>query len=189
MVIIKSEELQEIVELANGVPEVYREKCFELLLGHALRAAQSSNLAPPSVPLAIPQAPAPAGKLFVLPIDVKAFLSQYGLDESVPWMFFIAEGQEIRSIYKLKTTKKATAQIQHALMMTLENALSSGQFRVDIEALRSRCNDQKCYDGPNFMKNIKDKANLFKPIADDEPLSLSPDGKSELADLIEQLKS
>ncbi len=74
-------------------------------------------------------------------------------------------------------------------MMALEHALSSGQFQIDIEALRARCNDQKCYDGRNFMKNIKDKANLFKPIVDGEPLSLSPDGKTELADLIEQLKS
>lgn len=186
---ITSEELQKIVELADRVPEVYREKCFELLLGYALHATLSPMPVVPSIPSALPEAPASGGKLFVLPIDVRAFLSQYALDESTPWKFFIAEGQEIRPIYQLQATKKATAQIQHALMMALEHALSSGQFQIDIEALRARCNDQKCYDGRNFMKNIKDKANLFKPIVDGEPLSLSPDGKTELADLIEQLKS
>ncbi len=185
---ITSEELQKIVELANGVPEVYREKCFELLLSHALYGNQPSMPAPSPMPSGLPQTPAPTGKPFVLPIDVKAFLGQYGLDESVLWKFFIADGQDIRPIYQLQANKKATAQIQHALMMALENALSSGLFQVDIESLRTRCNDQKCYDQPNFMKNIKDKTNLFKSIANDEPLSLSPEGKSELADLIEQLK-
>jgi hypothetical protein len=185
---ITSEELQKIVELANGVPEVYREKCFELLLSHVLYGKQPSMPLPSPIPSALPQSPASAGKPFVLPIDVKAFLSQYGLDESVLWKFFIVDGQEIRPIYQLQVTKKATAQIQHALLMALENALSSGQFQVDIDSLRTRCNDQKCYDGANFMKNIKDKANLFKSIANDEPLSLSLEGKSELADVIEELK-
>jgi len=73
--------------------------------------------------------------------------------------------------------------------MALENAITNGQFQVDIEALRTRCNEQKCYDATNFTKNIKDNVNLFKSIANDQPLSLSPDGKSDLADLLEQLKS
>ncbi len=129
-----------------------------------------------------------AQRPFVLPIDVKAFLSQYGLDESKLWKLFLVEGEENRPIYQLKVTRKASAQIQHALMMALETAIATGQFQVDIEALRSRCIDQKCYDAPSFTKNIKDKANLFRSIAPDQPLTLSPDGKTGLAELLEQLK-
>ncbi len=186
MVKITSEELKEIVEIANSVPEEYRQKCFELLLAQALQALPP---APSNMAAAIPPPPfVPPSKPFVLPIDVKAFLTQYGLDESLLWKFFLVEGSEIRPIYQLQTTKKAVAEIQHALMKSLETAISSGQFQVDIESLRTHCQDQKCYDRANFLKNLRDKASLFRAIESDQPLSLSPEGKSELADLLEQLK-
>jgi len=185
---ITTEELKKIVELVKTVPEEYRQKCFELLLSHALQVISP----PPPVVSPVTTGPAPTPtlvpKLFVLPIDVKAFLSQYGLDESLLWKFFLVEETEIRPIYKLETTKKATAQIQHALMMALETAISTGQFQVDIESLRARCKEVKCYYSANFMSYIKKHKNLFKTIEPDQPLSLSPDGKSELADLLEQLK-
>ena len=41
---ITTEELQKIVELANSVPEEYRQKCFELLLGNALQTKQPTAL-------------------------------------------------------------------------------------------------------------------------------------------------
>ena len=189
---ITTEELQKIVELAKTVPEEFRQKCFELLLGHALNTRQSTPQTTPSATAtnALPSSATPTQtqKPFIMPIDVKAFLSQYGLDESILWKFFLLDGNEIRSIYQLQVTKKARAQIQHALMMTLENAITTGQFQVVIENLRSRCDEQKCYDATNFTKNIKDNASLFKSIANDQPLLLSPDGKSELAELLEQLK-
>lgn len=187
MSMITAEELKKIVELANTVPEEYRQKCFELLLIYTLQGLLPPTQGGSPKPATPPSHP-PIHKQFVLPIDVKAFLSQYGLAESLLWKFFLVEGTEIRPIYKLQVTKKARAQIQHALMMTLETAISTGQFQVDIESLRTRCQDQKCYDAPNFMKNIKENAYLFKTVTNDQPLSLSPDGKSELADLIEQLK-
>ena len=88
----------------------------------------------------------------------------------------------------MKANKKAAAQVQHTLMMALENALVTGQFQCEIETVRERCVDQKCYDRANFMATVKNNAGLFKGIEPDKPLSLSPDGKSELADLLESLK-
>lgn len=185
---ITNEELQKIVELANSVPEEYRQKCFELLLANTLQAKQPVIQTPPAenkgaeIHTPVKQQP------FILPIDVRAFLSQYGLNESVLWKFFIRDGDEIRPIYQLKVTKKGTAQIHHALMQTLENAIVKGQFQVDVETLRNRCVDQKCYDSTNFSANLKNNAKLFKSLDVDQPLSLSPDGKSELAELLEQLQ-
>jgi len=186
---ITSEELQKIVEIANSVPEEFRQKCFELLLNHELQMKQPITIQTPPIQTGtLPPPTSPSRKSFILPIDVKAFLGQYGLDESLIWEYFLIEGEEIRPIYQLQETRKARAQIQHALLMTLENAIKTGHFQVDIEALRSRCNYHKCYDLPNFTKNIKDKSNLFKSIANDQPLSLSPEGKTELADLLEEFK-
>lgn len=188
MSLITEKELKKIVELANTVPDEYRQKCFELLLSVAL----GYSTKPPEVVVSEPSGgdkTTPPPKPFVLPIDVKAFLTQYGLDESLLHKFFLLEGTEIRPTYELQTTKKAKAQIQHALMMALETALSTGQFQVERQSLRNRCNEQRCYDASNFITHIKAKEHLFKSVAKDEPLSLSPEGKSELADLLEQLKA
>ena len=158
-----------------------------MLLAHALQVVSPH---PTLTPLATvpPLISPPAQKQFTLPIDVKAFLSQYGLNESLLWKFFLVEGTEVRPIYKLEVKKKTTTELRLALMMALETAIATGQFQVDIALLRTRCKEHNCYDDANFMKKIKSSANLFKTIADDQPLSLSPEGKSELADLLEQLK-
>ncbi len=187
MIKITQEELKKIIDLTKTVPEEYRQKCFELLLSNALK-----SLSPPE-PDVTPETIKDTKKLktapqFVLPIDVKAFLSQYGLDESLIWKLFIVEGTDIRPIYKLSVHKKATAQIQHTLMMALETAITTGQFQVDVESIRTRCEEQKCYDAPNFMKIIRNNESLFKSIEKDQPLTLSPEGKAELADVLEQFK-
>jgi len=181
------EELQSIVELANSVPEEYRQKCFELLLNHTLISTVKTiekTQEETHVPKLLQDSP---DQSFILPIDVKAFLSQYSVSEAALWKLFLIEGGQARPIYKLRTTEKSRAQIQHALLMSLEAALFTGEFRIDIEALRSRCKDQKCYDPANFSANIKSNSSLFKSVSTDQPLSLSPDGKSELADIIEEL--
>lgn len=189
MFTITTEELQKIVELANSVPDEYKQKCFELLLASALQSKYPVIQSPPveRKESEAPAIPKPQ-QSFILPIDVRAFLSQYGLNETVLWKFFIRDGNEIRPTYQLKVTQKGTAQTQHALMQCLESAIVNGQFQVEVEALRTRCVDQKCYDQKNFKNHLKNNAKFFKSIDNDDPLALSPDGKSELAELLEQLQ-
>ncbi|MBI4764968.1 MAG: hypothetical protein HY787_10225 [Deltaproteobacteria bacterium] len=187
---ITVEGLKKIVELCKTVPEEFRQKCFELLLQHSLQATEPTNkLVPPPTDDQTHQTPPIKHKQFRLPMDVKAFLSQYGIEDSLLWKLFLIEGTEIRPIYNLKTTKKAKAQISLALLMALQNAISTGQFQVDIEELRKQCGEHKCYDSPNFMKNLKLNEKFFKEVSSDKPLILSPDGKSDLADLLEEMKS
>ncbi len=78
-------------------------------------------------------------------------------------------------------------QIQLALLLSLENALKNGQFQTTIEVLRQRCVDLKSYEASNFMNNLNNNAKFFKTINKEQPLVLSPDGKSELADVIESM--
>ena len=189
---VTAEQLKQIIELTNLVPQEYRAKCFELLLTHTLHTLTSIGAG--SEPINKPSATststsAATTKPFVLPIDVKAFLSQYKLDETKLWKLFLVDGANVRPIYHLKTTKKATIQIHYALLLALENSLLKGEFQVDIENLRTKCVDQKSYDKINFMTNLKYKQKLFKSVDKEQPLVLSPDGKSELADLIEELNN
>jgi hypothetical protein len=123
----------------------------------------------------------------ILPIDVKAFLNQYSIDEGVLKKLYFIEGNNVRHIYNLKVDKKAAAEIQHALLISLENALTNGEFRFNIEELRKRCKDLKCFDSANFTAILKKNSSLFKSLDDEEAIFLSTDGKAELADVVEEL--
>jgi hypothetical protein len=182
---ITPEKLKEITALAESVPEAFKLKCFELLLTHFLAGDQ-----PPKEKKLQPkedeQERGSSKTDFILPIDVKAFLNQYSLEESILQKLFLIEGSEIRPVYKLNIHKKAKAQMSHALLLALENALSSGEFKFAVDALRQRCIEQKCYDKPNFMAVLDRNKNLYKSYDPKKDIHLSTDGKAELADVFEQ---
>jgi len=187
MSLITQKQLKEILELVETVPEKFQVKFFEIILNSTLnKSPQVSDSETIPVKKVDDKQPIKKTK-FVLPIDVKAFLGQYDISEELIWKCFFIENEEIRSIYKLKTTKKKDVQKQHTLMMCLENAIINGQFEVNIEALRENLKELKDYDSVNFSTNIKSFAKLFKEVNKVKNLSLSPDGKSELADLLEIL--
>jgi hypothetical protein len=97
---------------------------------------------------------------------------------------FLTQGNDVRPTYKIQTTKKAQAQIQIALLSALENALRGSKFDFNIENIRQRCKDLRCYDSANFDSIFKRNIALFKGLQDAEHVELSPDGRSELAEAI-----
>lgn len=266
MAMISAEELKMIVELTNTVPEIYRKKCFELLLTHTLQSglplppleaapraahayarpegapgkrpeaairageaqaaphepvlagepparssaasqpaseaaarfepvAQAENtyrpapapVKPPAPPPAAPAPPPVQRKLVVHP-EVKTFLALFGLKEGLLKSCFEMGDNGVRPIYQLKTKRQTRAQIEHTLMMALGNALVNGQFQVDLDVIRARCQEEKCYDRSIFMEIFEYNNNLFRAISEDQPLSLSQEGKSELAELLEDMQ-
>ena len=187
MASITAEKLKEITTLAESVPEAFRLKCFELLLAHALAGDQPSR-EKKEHPKEGEMKKTPGTTNFILPIDVNAFLNQYSLEDAILQKLFFIEGSEVRPVYTLNIHKKAKAQMSHALLMALENALSTGEFKFTIEALRQRCIDQKCYDKPNFMAVLERNKSLYKSYDPKKDIFLSTDGKGELADVLEQFK-
>jgi hypothetical protein len=184
---ITPEHLNEIVKLSESVPERYREQCFGLLLSHHLIGAERQKIED-KTRTEEHKVEIPAEDL-VIPIDVKAFLGQYSLDVSILRKAFFTEGDQIRPIYKLPTVKKAKAQIGHALMLALETALHSGEFKLNVEALRQRCIDEKSYDKINFITILKGRKNYFKESTYKGDLTLTVEGKTALADTLEELKA
>jgi hypothetical protein len=172
--------IQDIISLVEKFDERYREKCFEILLNTYLR----TELKLPPKP-EIGEKEAGEGKEeFIIPIDVRAFLQQYNIPEEILQKLFLMEKNEIRPIYILKTTKKATAQMQITLLTALENALSGKKFEFSIEPIRERCKNHKVYNAANFKANFKGNQEYFKSLVDEEHVELSPEGKTELADVI-----
>ena len=72
------------------------------------------------------------------------------------------------------------------MLISLQNALTTGKFTFDIEALRKRCQEEKCYDSKNFKPYLTQEGKIFK-FTDTSEVYLTPDGKSALADLLEDL--
>lgn len=174
--------LKEFVEISEKLPEKYREKCFEVLLNNFLKTGRTSEKEPET---GSDTHPVPTTqKKFIIPIDVRAFLQQYNIQEDNIQKLFIVEGEEIRPIYTIKTTVKSDAQIQLAVLTALENALKQGKFEFGIENVRARCKDRAVYDTVNFKTHFRNNKKLFKDLSDDEHVELSPDGKAELADII-----
>lgn len=176
--------IQEIITLVEKIDEKYREKCFEILLNFYL---EEKFPLPTAVSV---ESKGVVGsetepKEFIVPIDVKAFFKENNVQEELLKKLFLMQENEIRPIYKITTTKKATAQIQIALLTALQNALGkTGKFAFSEEIVRQRCKDLKAHDPANFAAIWKDSARLFKSLSDPQNVELSADGRTELADVI-----
>jgi len=175
-----------IIEICEKIPETYREKCFEILLNNTLhdtsqQIARNLDGGNTETEIAIKKPE------LSVPIDVRAFLTQYEINElSLNKLFIFGKGNEIRTTYHIDPKIKSTAQIQIALLTALENSIkdSDVNFEFSSEEIRKRCQNNDVYDNKNFKRHFKANSNFFKSLSDLEHIGLSPDGKSELADVI-----
>ena len=86
----------------------------------------------------------------------------------------------------------AECQIRVALLQSLKNALSSGEFEFDGEAVRAEVEMRKCYDPTNFTAHFKNNKSLFEGFDKYDKKSpkvkLSSEGRVALAAAIKQLQ-
>lgn len=178
--------IKEAVEIVEQIPEKYQKECFTALLNVMIVPKLEEPAPSPEGMKAEPPSPVSAVK-FRIPIDVRAFLQQFSVpDEKLQKLFFM-QGTEVRPTFGIETDVKSKAQMQVAVLTALENALKGGKFEFNIEDVRSRCKELKCYDSDNFKGNFKSNDGLFKSLSDEEHVGLSPDGKAELAEAILEL--
>jgi len=175
--------IQDIITLVEKLDEKYRQKCFEVLLDFYLHKEFQPVTEPKPTKEAEEQK---SEKEFKIPIDVRAFLQTYEVPEETIGKLFLIEKNEIRPIYKITTTKKSEAQIQLALLAALENAVQKqgNKFEFSVENVRERCQRHNVYDTPNFKAHFKNNAKFFKSLDDEGHVELSPEGQTELAEVI-----
>jgi hypothetical protein len=174
----------EIIDLAEELDERYREKCFEILLNFYLHGTKLSTEAS-SEETQTDGERNDDREEFLLPIDVRAFLQQNRISEEIIDKLFLIQKDAIRPIYKITTTKKAKAQIQIALLTALENIIrkQGNKLEFSVEDVRKRCQNLNVYDGANFRRHFSNNLRLFKSL-DKDIVELSPEGQTELADVI-----
>ncbi len=173
--------IQDIINFTNTIDEVYREKCFEVLLNHYI--SNSAGIRNSSLMLEYTNMASETQKN--LPADLRTFLQENTIPEETVNKLFLMEKGEARPIYTITEKRKAIAQIQIALLAAFENALTSpnGVFEFPINTVRQRCIDYNVYDGTDFMFNFKNRAGLFTNL-DHDIVRLTPMGKTELANII-----
>jgi hypothetical protein len=188
------ERIQEIIAIASSVPEEFRQKCFELLMTHALTAAGGPL---PSLPH-----PAGSGVSFPLPMAsmsytgappmtslLAAFVKKIGLtSEQFHRVVGYSHGAVI--FYREpESAKSAQTQLEWSLLLALKNAIVNGSFAVDAEEVRLTCQEKGIFDRRSFHSNFRRHADHFRsaPEPAGKPQPLSSKGIAALGALVRTL--
>jgi hypothetical protein len=197
-------EIQEIVEVVKTVPEPLQLRAFEILLQDAVdrvsgkktprredttkndehdkddskdknkdkdKGRESKGLDPNT-----------------LPMRVKAFMKRTNVTAPQIDKLFHIEDNQYEPIWTVQVTKFSKAQVQIALLQSLQRALTSGEFSFDREQVRAECQNRKSYDSKNFKVNFQNNAKYFSGLEKEEGLvSLTDEGMTTLAALITEL--
>lgn len=190
-----------LAAIAQTLPENLQVSCFELLLKHELGLGTPVATQPPSHPGnasenggETPPSPPTQDDLAESDLHAKAraFLKQYSLSiEHINNLFYKEDDRILTLFEDLKTTVMAEGQIRIALLQALTNALSTGDFEANVEAVRTEAKDRKFYDQPNFSSNFKKNAPYFDYETFDKSVKtvrLSTEGKKKLAEIVKELQ-
>lgn len=184
-------EIKEIADIAAGVPDTFKEKCFEVLLNHLIsetpkppprndRAPETGNIG----------APSPATDLPVT-TQLRVFMQKNGISEGEVKSILMVADNDVHFIREPAPGNVTTGQMQWALLLALKNCILKNDLSADPEDVRSVCQEKGFYDAANFAANFKKAkyAKLFKDAMEKQgdAQGLTPEGQTELAKVIRQL--
>lgn len=199
------EKVLEIAKIAQECPENLQQICFETLLRHTLEGGKppaSSEKQKPeekekgkkTLESIVEETAQTQDDLTSADLHLKArrFLDKHSLTVNDVNQLFYKEGDKILPLYEdLKTTRTSESQVRITLLQCLHNAIRSGNFTTSVEAIKEEAGTRKCYDVNNWNNNFTNNASLFdftqysKKV---QTINLSDQGKTELADLIKEMK-
>lgn len=199
------EKIQEITKISMQCPEHLQQTCFEILLQHALNIGTTTGGAkrepgevketqveePKGVveESAKKQEDLSAGDVH---LAVRRFLEKTDLSIDHLNQLFYKEGDQVLPLFDdLKTTRTSESQVRITLLQCLHNAIRSGKFQTTVEDVRQEATTRKCYDKNNWGNNYSNNSELFdfdKYTKDVKTITLSDQGKKELADVIKEIQ-
>ena len=137
-------EIQEIVELVKTVPEPLQLRAFEILLQDAVDRLAGKKTARREDTTKDDEHDKDDTKdknkdkksegldPNTLPMRVKAFMKRTKVTSPQIEKFFHIEGKQYEPIWTVKVTKFSKAQVQIALLQSLQRALTSGEFSLIV---------------------------------------------------------
>ena len=186
-------QIAEIVGICKDVPEEFRARCFEILLGAALQQHKKPERddAEDKRPDKDSDDNRETQKPLVIPGSVKAFLRRQGLTDDVLEKLVMIDGEEFHWIKEPSHKNARKGQNEWAILLALRNALLGKTLSVDPEDVRSAAQDKGYYDTGNFAKNFKQDPyqTWYKGemVAQGAAQTLSKEGEAALAELIKTL--
>ncbi len=190
-----SEKIKEIIEIADSCPEIYRVECFKILLAKAIGLSPEHEYKKDKggdIPSNTGNETPTTSQREILDKDIhlkfKQFMRKNDISISLINELFYYENGDLLPLYDdLKTVKASEVQIRIGLLQAMQNAIQSGNFEFDGEAVRAECQKRKAYDSTNFTKNFTNNLKLFEAFqayTKGMVIKLSDAGKAELLRLI-----
>ncbi len=191
-------EIQEIIELVKTVPESLQLRTLELLLLNTLnrvegkkpkkeRESDTEDDETPATKQPGKRGAATGLEAATLPMRVKAFMKKHEVTADQLEKLFHIEGKQYEPIWSVKATKFSKAQVQIALLQSLQRGLTSGEFSFDREEVRTQCKEKDSYDNTNFKANFQNSRKYFSGLDREGLVSLTDEGMKALATLVTQL--
>jgi len=195
-------EIQEIVELVKTVPESLQVRTLELLLQDLLdRTGEPKRPAKHNDENNEEDEPLPGKERTerrakstseglnpgTLPMRLKAFMKRTQVTIGQIDRLFHVEGKQIEPIWTLKSTKFSKTQVEIALLQSLQRAITLGEFSFDRELVREECIKRGGYNKTNFVANFRNNGKYFSGLDKDGLVSLSDEGMTALAALVNDL--
>jgi hypothetical protein len=179
-------EIMEIAEIANSVPEQFKQKCFEILLTRLVsEESREKNGKEKDTLLDKRKTDLP------VTTQLRVFMRKTGITEAELKEVVMFADNNVHFIKEPSESKITSGQIEWSLLLALKNTILNDKMCVDPEAVRSVCQEKGCYDVANFAANFKSPKykKFFKGLMEPqgEAQTLSKEGQDELASIIRKL--
>ena len=168
-------QLQQVVDLSESCPELYRLTCFEILWTTVVR--HSYNQMDDSYHTNGVSTEA-------VPVSIGAHND--GVDQNAWKKVFHLQGDSWVIIAKsLKETTKAKRQVKLALLLGIADMKTSGRSFINRTALVDYCKKYAAYDSPNFAATMRRQKELL--IETDGGWELTMPGQERALEVVEEL--
>ena len=194
------QEIKDILEITKECPEALQEKCFEILLNSFLEqfkpvqttVKEEMQRIDASQPIdnqnEVAETSSSGDEITEndFHVRVRKFLNTNNVSIADLNKIYYKENGQLMPFYEsMHSTKMSECQIRLTVLTAFENGFANGDFVVNGEVIRKRCQDLKCYDGPNFASIFKNNSSIFDNWADkydkNTSYTLSVEGKKILA--------
>ena len=198
-------EIKDILEITKECPAELQQKCFEILLDSFLQKYKHPQVPVTATPIQVEErVEVPITDTTVITsstgeitendfhVKVRKFFQTNNINvEELNRIYYKENGQLMPYYESMHSTKMSECQIRLTLLTAFEAGYANGEFVVNGEFVRKRCQDLKCYDSPNFATNFKNNANLFDNWVEKYDKNanyiLSIEGKKQLAQTLIKL--
>ncbi len=192
--------IEEINTIVATCPEPLRQRCFELLFEEVFKGAKRNapeksdrdEEADKGKPGHEKQPEKIQDLQKKLPPNVLAFTRRQNITTAELEKLFLIDHDPLLPVYKINTSKMATAQLQKVMMILLENGLLNNSLSAPYPELRDSIREDGLMDG-NFNKMLKRNHDLFKgaitqaAIKEDQTVELTGAGLERLGQIIKEL--